>query len=390
MIKKTLLLEKVNKLLKSFRYASIYRRLRLPLKDFQDFKRLPLTDKDILRNVRPNPKAAPFRITATSGTTESRLLILQPKACYERHVARVSETYAACGIRPGDTCLNLCAYELNGGGSIMEEAFRRLGVTVIPFGIIRTRPQMLEAIAIIKRFKPSVINSYTNQLYGVLEQLKNGHSVNKCIVNGEPLFAGYKRNIEKYFGVRIYNNYGSMEFSGFAMTAGRPKESMKLFDEGLFIEILKDDGETAEQGKGRIIITDLENLCVPLIRYCLGDRVELKYEKGEGRLTVFGRTNDSILIDGEIFSKREILESLQEILARPDFFLVIGKNPRSYKDTLVLHLRPSHAAKQKEIFKRWNVARKAGDLLRIRLSSVAVPKNSTGKFQHIIDARPHD
>ena len=45
-----------------------------------------------------------------------------------------SRSTGYAGVKEGVLCLNLCAYELNSGGRMMEAAFKAAGAGVIPLG----------------------------------------------------------------------------------------------------------------------------------------------------------------------------------------------------------------------------------------------------------------
>ena len=52
-------------------------------------------------------------------------------------------------------------------------------------------------------------------------------------------------------------------------------EYMKVVADGLLLEVLEDSGKASATGTGDLLVTDLDNTCMPFIRYRLGDRVEL-------------------------------------------------------------------------------------------------------------------
>jgi len=79
-----------------------------------------------------------------------------------------------------------------------------------------------------------------------------------------------RRIIEEAFGCRVFDKYGSREFSGIAYEC-EAHNGHHVVGEGLIVEVLR-DGEPAAPGEvGEVIITDLNNYCMPFIRYRLGD-----------------------------------------------------------------------------------------------------------------------
>lgn len=193
--------------------------------------------------------------------------------------------------------------------------------------------------------------------------------------------------MEAFSGAKIYNNYGSMEFSGFAICEYPNDEYMKLFEDGLYIEVLKNDNSISEKGTGKIVVTDLENTCMPFIRYIVGDEVEIIKNKKEKYLKVLGRSQNSILINGVIFDKIEIVQSIQKTINHPRFFIMVNKNSSTYMDELLVNIPFSD--KDKIDILRINIEKEINldCMVKFRLHSGNLPKTSSGKYRHIIDVR---
>jgi phenylacetate-CoA ligase len=76
--------------------------------------------------------------------------------------------------------------------------------------------------------------------------------------------------IEKAFGCKVFDKYGSREFSGIAYECDA-HDGHHVVAESYIVEILK-DGRPARPGEvGEIVITDLSNNCLPFLRYRIGD-----------------------------------------------------------------------------------------------------------------------
>lgn len=82
-----------------------------------------------------------------------------------------------------------------------------------------------------------------------------------------------RRAIEQAFRTRVFDKYGSREFSGIAYECNA-HDGHHVMAESYVVEILK-DGRPARPGEvGEVVITDLNNLCLPFIRYRIGDLAE--------------------------------------------------------------------------------------------------------------------
>jgi phenylacetate-CoA ligase len=79
--------------------------------------------------------------------------------------------------------------------------------------------------------------------------------------------------IERAFGCKVFDKYGSREFSGIAYESDAHNGHL-VVAEGYIVEVLM-DGRPAEPGEvGEVVITDLNNYCMPFIRYRIGDLAE--------------------------------------------------------------------------------------------------------------------
>jgi len=76
------------------------------------------------------------------------------------------------------------------------------------------------------------------------------------------------------WGVEIADIYSANEV-GYMASQCPDHETLHVQSEGVYLEILRDDGTPCEAGEtGRVIVTDLHNFAMPLIRYEIGDYAE--------------------------------------------------------------------------------------------------------------------
>jgi phenylacetate-CoA ligase len=85
------------------------------------------------------------------------------------------------------------------------------------------------------------------------------------ICSGESLTVESRTVIESTFGAPVFNRYGSREFSVIASECER-HEGLHVNAENLLVEVLC-DGEPALDREGEIVVTDLRNFAMPMIRY---------------------------------------------------------------------------------------------------------------------------
>lgn len=89
-------------------------------------------------------------------------------------------------------------------------------------------------------------------------------------VSGQTLTPEARAEMQSSFGCKVYNSYTSQEFSVIAHQC-ETLDGLHTVAESYIVEVLK-DGKPAKPGQvGEVVITDLNNYCMPLIRYKIGD-----------------------------------------------------------------------------------------------------------------------
>ncbi len=131
----------------------------------------------------------------------------------------------------------------------------------------------------LNKYKPALIDGFPT-LVTVLSKYINQNNISltftpKAIcVTAETLYDFQRKEIEKAFKCKIYNQYASSEGSPFITECTSGNLHVNI-DSGHF-EFLKPNGEKAKPGEiGNMIVTSFRNLKTPLIRYNIGDTVVL-------------------------------------------------------------------------------------------------------------------
>lgn len=367
------------------------RRYSLRMRSWEEFKKVPVSIReDIKAFVDAGLVRDALNITATSGSTSSRMVIAHSRKAYEAHLKRLVKLYRLIGIKEGMVCLNVCAYELNSGGRLMEAAFKAAGAGVIPLGPISTPEKIQDAVGLIKALKPVVVNAYTNQLFDLFAVLGRNHSIRRCLVNGEPLWPEYRKRIERMGGVEVHDHYGAMEISGLAVALKPDDDYMRVVPDGLLLEVLSDDGKISATGTGSLLATDLNNTAMPFIRYSVGDRVELVRRRGALGIKVLSRTEDSLLINGVVVLKKELIRGVNDFLGHPGFFFVLDKHPIRYYDKLLINITGGYPQQFKALTQAVIDAVGLDRCIEIRTHQGAIPRTINGKIKYFIDARKEE
>jgi phenylacetate-CoA ligase len=129
------------------------------------------------------------------------------------------------------------------------------------------------------------------------------------ITSAEALEADDRQALEGVFGCPVYNRYGCREVSVIASECPAHR-GLHVMAEGLYLEIETPAGPAAGGAVGSILVTDLLNHAMPLIRYRIGDlgawakgdcscgRHLPRLEKVHGRVTDFLVGADGRLVSG--------------------------------------------------------------------------------------------
>jgi phenylacetate-CoA ligase len=131
------------------------------------------------------------------------------------------------------------------------------------------------------------------------------------ITTSEVLSPAQRDLIQQAFGVPVQDEYGCGEVGPIAYECEEGR--LHVMSENLVVELVTASGEPAEVGEsGEIVVTDLNNRAMPLVRYRLGDfgvqgpacrcgRGFPVLEKIWGRAYDFVRTADGRRYHGEFF-----------------------------------------------------------------------------------------
>jgi phenylacetate-CoA ligase len=126
----------------------------------------------------------------------------------------------------------------------------------------------------LQKFNPVLIDGYAESFNFLAQYLSNGNKLflnPKAVISSAQILPDQSRKIiEDSFHTKVYDKYGSREFSGIAYESGVKNEHL-IVAENYIVEVIKNN-RTAEPGEiGEVVITDLNNYCLPFIRYKIGD-----------------------------------------------------------------------------------------------------------------------
>lgn len=332
-----------------------------------DLWKLPPTTKaDIITNfpdriTDTKRHFRPWRYVSTSGTVERMTVIHDFRKRDVQRAAQLVALNLSTGYQPGmryleippDVCVNICGvsnttepriwrYVLDRlmekklpNGEVLSDLrglaerqlmYRRLELTSFDDAGFAQKPDVLNTyIQRISDYRPYVMKALPIYLYLLAIHLLDT-GMKPPTLKGGLLPMGYsvtphmKRVIETAFDCPLHEDYGSAELGAVAAECGR-QNGLHPFS-GLFhIEVIRDGRPTEEGEVGRVLITDLYNYAMPLIRYDIGDVAVIRRDPcecgiGGERLEIQGRVQDCLIgKDGAVITPDRFTDYLLE---RPD------------------------------------------------------------------------
>jgi phenylacetate-CoA ligase len=280
-----------------------------PISDVPTLSGLPFLEKSQIRLLGPlnfmdlNGPYKRHKI-ATSGSTGSPLVIFADREQLEWRFASTLRALIWTGWRIGDRQYRLWHQKI---GMTKIQAFKErndamlLRRKFIPaFEFDKEKVQNL--IKEIGSTKPYILDGYAESLDYLSRSTVTDHNPNLKVPvmmsSAQTLTEQTRRDLQSNFQTKVFDKYGSREFSGIAYECGYG-EWFHVMSDSYIVEILVDGVKPASPGEvGEVVITDLNNRLFPMIRYRIGDlatKVDESIPCGCGRFMprigkVVGRT----------------------------------------------------------------------------------------------------
>jgi phenylacetate-CoA ligase len=130
-------------------------------------------------------------------------------------------------------------------------------------------------VARMRGFRPRFLHGYSQAVAllarHIEEQRLRPPRLEGITVTAEPITPEQRRTVAAAFGCPVHSIYGTREF-GFLAAECTEHRGMHLNPLSCYVEFLRADGSPAAPGEpGQVIVTDLLNRALPLIRYRIGD-----------------------------------------------------------------------------------------------------------------------
>lgn len=255
-----------------------YRRVPAKVKMLSELEQIPTTHKD---DVRESPaeflsKHQPVfcRNKTSGGSTGAPVTIRKNSKSMAQEMAATWRGYSWANIGIGDRQARFWG--------VPDQKLKYFQSRLIDFVSNRRRisafgfsnAELSKFYIELKRFRPAYLYGYVSMIKEFAEYLRDHdeHALRPraIITTSEMLTKADRKFIEEFFHARVYNEYGCGEIGTIAheCEAGR----LHVNSENIIIEVLDTAGKPVSPGSnGEIVVTELNNTAMPLIRYRLKD-----------------------------------------------------------------------------------------------------------------------
>jgi phenylacetate-CoA ligase len=250
------------------------------LRSRDDIGRIPILTKEEIQEHRAEMVSSKYSVDRliadmTGGSTGSPMQFYYDKERLDSRVGATLRHNRWAGWEIGDRAAILWGAPQDMKAGRLKDRLRSW---------IQERRVMLDASALSEaalagfareliRYRPTVLQAYSNTLglfaRYVQTQGIEGIRPRSIICSAEVLTPENRRLIEDTFGCSVYNRYGCREFAVIASECDA-HQGLHINAENLLVEAVR-NGQPCTDEDGEIVITDLRNLAMPMIRYGIKD-----------------------------------------------------------------------------------------------------------------------
>ena len=363
--------------------------------DVAQLAQLPLVRKtDLLREGRSfvdTTAGKNMQEIHTGGTTGTPLVIYCNRAALQRNYAFFERLKAWAGIRPGSRTAVFAGRTLVPPGQTRPPYWRRnRAANALMLSSYHVSPETApEYLNALRAFRPELIDSYPSSIEFIARSaLRLGVTdirPRAVITSSETLSLAVREVIERAFGCKVFDHYGSAEMAAFVSQCDAG--SYHVNPEFGIVEVVKDDGTPARAGEtGQIVATGFINPVMPLIRYATGDQAV----QGSDACTC-GRAFPVLArIEGRV----------DDVIITPDGRRIgrldpIFKGNASIREARIVQDAADHVrlevvpevdfSPEQEVSLAADLSRRLGPTMRVDVVRVAsVPRAASGKLRMVV------
>ena len=358
---------------------------------------LPPLTKDDIRNAGSSMLSRAFQSSdliaaSTGGSTGTPMRFFRDRRCIDKRRAQEIFADQKIGYRIGDRVgLFVASAHFDGRMERFKARVRNASYE----RLLRFDPAICEEHDLEEfyrkfvRYRPVMLKSFPNALTIFVDFLERRGlrvpSPRAISCTGENVYDWQREKFERVFRCPVYERYATKE-SGVVAFSRPGVPEMAVFAPGVFLEILRDDGAPCEVGEvGHVVVTDLYNYGMPLIRYEIGDAASWSSEAygdlGFPHLAaVLGRDRD-VVVDsaGRLRPGYLFVEEINKAGISGQFQVV-----QESQNLLVLKVAGAVESDQEleYLLKRFRAI--MGDGASVILERVeSIPRDPSGKYRYV-------
>lgn len=220
------------------------------------------------------PYLGEFEVFSSSGASGLRGLFAYGPRDWDIAIAHTLRAMVRSGVRPGDRSIGIGAPP---GVHMSQRIFARVqsGAGVPRLSALTPVADM---VAALNAFQPEVLIGYPSvAVVLAAEQLAGRLDIAPRIMalGSEPLTAETRGRIEQAWGYDPGEYYATTEAPTLASSTPEHPRALELFEDVFVVEVVDERDRPVPPGTAgaKVLVTNLENFTLPLIRYELADRV---------------------------------------------------------------------------------------------------------------------
>ena len=369
-------------------YAKLYKDAGIEpgdIKSYEDIKKVPKTDKGMLRDVQkrepfpygdilavPLDQVTEFR--QTSGTTGTPVYQADTWQDWDWWAESWAYILYAQGYRDTDRMFIPFGYNIFVAFWAAHYAAEKLGCEVVPGGVLDTEARILK----MQELKCTAFGATPTYVLGMADTARKigidprSIGIKRITCAGEPgaSIPTTKQRIEDAWGAKVYDHIGATEIGAwsYSCTAQRGLH----VNEGFFLVEIEDidTGQIIEEPMktGKMVITAFDRIAKPCIRFDSKDVIRwADYECDCGRTFriidggVVGRADDITKVKGVLLAPTAIEEVVRSFSELSDEYEVVVSKKGDIDDILLkIEMKPEHVDQKDAILVRLK------DQLRVR------------------------
>jgi len=282
------------------------------LDDPQEWRRIPILDKDTLRALTDQQFYSEFCIAAPEGVQEywrsggvTGQPLFYPRSFrdMEYGLEAFARTYDCAGAGKGDRAHISFPLGIHPVGQVFARCAASRGITVNWAGSGASTPSALQ-VELIQRLKPTVwlgMSSYALHIANLAEAKGVRLDVGRLMTSAEPVSQAKREKIERSWGTsngrgaKLTDTFGMTEcgMMGAESRGDAPGSGFRIWSDLYFVEVLDPKSlEPVKEGEtGTLVVTSLwSNNITPFLRWSSGDLVTYsEADDGAGPYSVFPR-----------------------------------------------------------------------------------------------------